>query len=73
VRAIFFDKTAETNWSLALHQDRTGNCIEHADSAEGMRLPWNEPDSPFRFNLATASMMIGLGPYGEALGHRVET
>jgi hypothetical protein len=34
VRAILFDKTAETNWSLAWHQDRT-ICLKERIEVEG--------------------------------------
>lgn len=33
VRAILFDKTAETNWSLAWHQDRTISVMQHVEVA----------------------------------------
>ncbi|MEG3163440.1 phytanoyl-CoA dioxygenase family protein [Sphingomonas sp. PB2P19] len=38
VRAIFFDKTAETNWSLAWHQDRT-ICVKRRIDVNGFG-PW---------------------------------
>ena len=38
VRAIFFDKTAETNWSLAWHQDRT-ICVKQRIDIDGFG-PW---------------------------------
>ncbi|MBJ7502062.1 MAG: phytanoyl-CoA dioxygenase family protein [Sphingopyxis sp.] len=38
VRAILFDKTAETNWSLAWHQDRT-ICVKQRIDAENYG-PW---------------------------------
>lgn len=38
VRAIFFDKTAETNWSLAWHQDRT-ICVKRRIEVTGFG-PW---------------------------------
>lgn len=38
VRAILFDKTAETNWSLAWHQDRT-ICVRQRVEVEGYG-PW---------------------------------
>ncbi|MEN3976463.1 phytanoyl-CoA dioxygenase [Emcibacter sp. SYSU 3D8] len=38
VRAILFDKTAETNWSLAWHQDRT-ICVKLRIAVEGYG-PW---------------------------------
>jgi ectoine hydroxylase-related dioxygenase (phytanoyl-CoA dioxygenase family) len=38
VRAIFFDKTVETNWSLAWHQDRT-ICVQQRIDMEGFG-PW---------------------------------
>ncbi|MES3093647.1 phytanoyl-CoA dioxygenase family protein [Sphingomonas aerolata] len=38
VRAIFFDKTAETNWSLAWHQDRT-ICVQRRIDMDGFG-PW---------------------------------
>lgn len=38
VRAIFFDKTAETNWSLAWHQDRT-ICVKQRIDVDGFG-PW---------------------------------
>ncbi|WP_349293288.1 phytanoyl-CoA dioxygenase family protein [Sphingomonas lycopersici] len=38
VRAILFDKTAETNWSLAWHQDRT-ICVQKRIAVEGFG-PW---------------------------------
>jgi Phytanoyl-CoA dioxygenase (PhyH) len=38
VRAILFDKTAETNWSLAWHQDRT-ICVRQRIDVEGFG-PW---------------------------------
>ncbi|EJL20693.1 phytanoyl-CoA dioxygenase family protein [Novosphingobium sp. AP12] len=38
VRAILFDKTAETNWSLAWHQDRT-ICVQRRIDVEGYG-PW---------------------------------
>jgi len=38
VRAILFDKTAETNWSLAWHQDRT-ICVRQGLEIEGFG-PW---------------------------------
>lgn len=39
VRAILFDKTAETNWSLDWHQDRT-ICIERRVAIDGYG-PWS--------------------------------
>jgi hypothetical protein len=39
VRAILFDKTAETNWSLAWHQDRT-ICLKERIEVEGFG-PWS--------------------------------
>jgi ectoine hydroxylase-related dioxygenase (phytanoyl-CoA dioxygenase family) len=39
VRAILFDKTAETNWSLAWHQDRT-ICVRERIEVEGFG-PWS--------------------------------
>ncbi len=38
VRAILFDKTGETNWSLAWHQDRT-ICVQRRIDVEGYG-PW---------------------------------
>lgn len=38
VRAILFDKTAETNWSLAWHQDRT-ICVQRRVEIDGYG-PW---------------------------------
>jgi len=38
VRAILFDKTAETNWSLGWHQDRT-ICVKQQIDVEGYG-PW---------------------------------
>ncbi|KHL24310.1 phytanoyl-CoA dioxygenase [Croceibacterium mercuriale] len=38
VRAILFDKTAETNWSLAWHQDRT-ICVQKKVDVHGFG-PW---------------------------------
>lgn len=38
VRAILFDKTAETNWSLAWHQDRT-ICVRERVAVDGFG-PW---------------------------------
>lgn len=38
VRAILFDKNAETNWSLAWHQDRT-ICVQQRVDVEGYG-PW---------------------------------
>ena len=38
VRAILFDKTADTNWSLAWHQDRT-ICVQRRIDIEGFG-PW---------------------------------
>jgi hypothetical protein len=38
VRALLFNKTAETNWSLAWHQDRT-ICVRHRIEARGFG-PW---------------------------------
>ena len=38
VRAILFDKTAETNWSLAWHQDRT-ICVKRRIDVDGFG-PW---------------------------------
>jgi ectoine hydroxylase-related dioxygenase (phytanoyl-CoA dioxygenase family) len=38
VRAILFDKTANTNWSLAWHQDRT-ICVKRRIDVEGYG-PW---------------------------------
>lgn len=38
VRAILFDKTADTNWSLAWHQDRT-ICVKRRVDTEGFG-PW---------------------------------
>jgi len=38
VRAILFDKTAETNWSLAWHQDRT-ICVKQRIDVAGFG-PW---------------------------------
>lgn len=38
VRAILFNKTAETNWSLAWHQDRT-ICVAHRVAVDGFG-PW---------------------------------
>ena len=38
VRAILFDKTAETNWSLAWHQDRT-ICVRQRIEVDGYG-PW---------------------------------
>jgi hypothetical protein len=38
VRAILFDKTEETNWSLAWHQDRT-ICVRERVAVEGFG-PW---------------------------------
>lgn len=38
MRAILFDKTAETNWSLAWHQDRT-ICVRERIAVEGFG-PW---------------------------------
>jgi ectoine hydroxylase-related dioxygenase (phytanoyl-CoA dioxygenase family) len=38
VRAIFFDKTADTNWSLAWHQDRT-ICVQQRIDVDGFG-PW---------------------------------
>jgi len=38
VRAILFDKTAETNWSLAWHQDRT-ICVQKRIAVDGFG-PW---------------------------------
>lgn len=38
VRAIVFDKTAETNWSLAWHQDRT-ICVRNRVAIDGFG-PW---------------------------------
>jgi hypothetical protein len=38
VRAILFDKTAQTNWSLAWHQDRT-ICVREKIEVEGYG-PW---------------------------------
>lgn len=38
VRAILFDKTAKTNWSLAWHQDRT-ICVRDRRDVEGFG-PW---------------------------------
>lgn len=39
VRAILFDKTSETNWSLAWHQDRT-ICVRERVEVEGFG-PWS--------------------------------
>jgi hypothetical protein len=39
VRAILFDKTAETNWSLDWHQDRT-ICVERRVAVDGYD-PWS--------------------------------
>ncbi|WP_068081835.1 phytanoyl-CoA dioxygenase family protein [Novosphingobium rosa] len=39
VRAILFDKTAETNWSLAWHQDRT-ICVRERVETDGFG-PWS--------------------------------
>ena len=39
VRTILFDKTAETNWSLAWHQDRT-ICVQERVEVEGFG-PWS--------------------------------
>lgn len=39
VRAILFDKTAETNWSLDWHQDRT-ICVERRVAVDGYG-PWS--------------------------------
>jgi len=38
VRAILFDKTADANWSLAWHQDRT-ICVKHRMDVDGFG-PW---------------------------------
>lgn len=38
VRAVLFDKTAGTNWSLAWHQDRT-ICVERRNQVQGFG-PW---------------------------------
>ncbi|WP_294395148.1 phytanoyl-CoA dioxygenase family protein [uncultured Sphingomonas sp.] len=38
MRAILFDKTAETNWSLAWHQDRT-ICVRRRIDVDGFG-PW---------------------------------
>lgn len=38
VRAILFDKTAETNWSLSWHQDRT-ICVKQRIAVDGFG-PW---------------------------------
>jgi hypothetical protein len=38
VRAVLFDKTAGTNWSLAWHQDRT-ICVERRKEVQGFG-PW---------------------------------
>ena len=38
VRAVLFDKTAGTNWSLAWHQDRT-ICVEQRKEVQGFG-PW---------------------------------
>lgn len=38
VRAVLFDKTAGTNWSLAWHQDRT-ICVERRNEVQGFG-PW---------------------------------
>jgi len=38
VRAVLFDKTADTNWSLAWHQDRT-ICVERRNEVQGFG-PW---------------------------------
>lgn len=40
VRAILFDKTAQTNWSLAWHQDRT-ICVKQRINVEGFG-PWTK-------------------------------
>jgi len=40
VRAILFDKSAETNWSLDWHQDRT-ICVKRRVEVEGYG-PWTE-------------------------------
>lgn len=42
VRAILFDKTAETNWSLAWHQDRT-ICVRRRIDVAGFG-PWTRKD-----------------------------
>lgn len=42
VRAILFDKTTETNWSLAWHQDRT-ICVRQRVSVDGFG-PWTVKD-----------------------------
>jgi hypothetical protein len=42
VRAILFDKTADTNWSLAWHQDRT-ICVRHRIETPGFG-PWTRKD-----------------------------
>lgn len=42
VRAILFDKTAETNWSLAWHQDRT-ICVKQRVDVAGFG-PWTVKD-----------------------------
>lgn len=39
VRAVLFDKTESTNWSLAWHQDRTV-CVRHQADVEGYG-PWS--------------------------------
>jgi hypothetical protein len=59
VRAILFDKTAATNWSLVWHQDRTTCVVERLD-VDGYG-PWtvkhgmHHVEPPFRLFHRSAS------------------
>lgn len=64
VRAILFDKTAETNWSLAWHQDRT-ICVQRKVDTRGFE-PWTikagmqHVAPPFRLLTRMATLRVHL-------------
>jgi hypothetical protein len=70
VRAILFDKTPETNWSLPWHQDRT-IVVEERIEVEGFG-PWTMKSGlchvapPFAILAAMATMRVHLDPVPES-------
>ena len=66
VRAILFDKTAETNWSLAWHQDRT-ICLRRRIETPGFG-PWTVKDGllhvapPFDILAGMLTLRVHLDP-----------
>nr|WP_293855340.1 phytanoyl-CoA dioxygenase family protein [Sphingomonas sp. SCN 67-18] len=68
VRAILFDKTADTNWSLAWHQDRT-ICVRRKIEVDGFG-PWTTKGGmqhvapPFALLAHMVTLRVHLDPVG---------